>query len=101
MRQHAIGKGSLSFWAALQEEYCQAAQQCCWVHKTANTLDKMPTEGSVQRVARRQTILRHQGGDDESPLTGFRFRIGNWLCFAQQTNTADPQLRQAVDAIDK
>jgi hypothetical protein len=40
-------------------------------------------------------------GTYESPLTGFRFRIGNWLCFAQQTNTADPQLRQAVDAIDK
>jgi hypothetical protein len=38
--------------------------------------------------------------DDES-LTSFRFWIGNWLCFAQQTNTADPQLRQAVDAIDK
>jgi|SRR5271165_159345 len=100
MRQHAIGNGCLGFWAALQEEYGQVAQQRCWVHKTANTSYEMPKKKSCGSV-RRQTILRHQGGDDESPLTSFRFRIGNWLCFAQQTNTADPQLRQAVDAIDK
>ncbi len=38
----AIGDGSLGFWIALQEEYGAAAQQRCWVHKTANVLDKMP-----------------------------------------------------------
>jgi putative transposase len=38
----AVGDGSLGFWLALQEEYGPAPQQRCWVHKTANVLDKMP-----------------------------------------------------------
>jgi transposase-like protein len=46
----AIGDGSLGFWIALQEEYGQVAQQRCWVHKTANILDKMPK--SVQGKAK-------------------------------------------------
>jgi transposase-like protein len=46
----AIGDGSLGFWVALQEEYGQVAQQRCWVHKTANILDKMPK--SVQGKAK-------------------------------------------------
>lgn len=37
----AIGDGSLGFWLALREEYGPVAQQRCWVHKTANILDKM------------------------------------------------------------
>ena len=46
----AIGDGSLGFWIALQEEYGQVPQQRCWVHKTANILDKMPK--SVQGKAK-------------------------------------------------
>jgi putative transposase len=46
----AIGDGALGFWVALQEEYGQVAQQRCWVHKTANILDKMPK--SVQGKAK-------------------------------------------------
>lgn len=38
----AVGDGALGFWAALEEEYPQCQQQRCWVHKTANILDKMP-----------------------------------------------------------
>ena len=38
------------FWIALQEEYGPVAQQRCWVHKTANILDKMPK--SVQGKAK-------------------------------------------------
>ena len=39
----ATGDGSLGFWAALEEEFPQTKQQLCWVHKTANVLDKLPT----------------------------------------------------------
>jgi putative transposase len=46
----AIGDGSLGFWLALQEEYGPVPQQRCWVHKTANILDKMPK--SVQGRAK-------------------------------------------------
>lgn len=38
----SIGDGSLGFWAALQEEFPQTEHQICWIHKTANVLDKLP-----------------------------------------------------------
>ena len=38
----AVGDGALGFWAALREEYPETREQRCWVHKTANILDKMP-----------------------------------------------------------
>jgi len=38
----AIGDGALGFWAAADEEFPGARPQRCWVHKTANILDKMP-----------------------------------------------------------
>jgi putative transposase len=39
----ATGDGSLGFWLALQEEFGSGVeQQRCWVHKTANVLDKLP-----------------------------------------------------------
>ncbi len=47
----AVGDGALGFWAALEEEYPRCRQQRCWVHKTANILDKMPK--SVQPNAKR------------------------------------------------
>jgi len=38
----AVGDGALGFWAALAEVFHETRQQRCWVHKTANILDKMP-----------------------------------------------------------
>jgi transposase-like protein len=38
----ATGDGALGFWAALEEECPKTREQRCWVHKTANILDKMP-----------------------------------------------------------
>ncbi len=46
----AIGDGALGFWAALREAYPDCEEQRCWVHKTANILDKMPK--SVQPKAK-------------------------------------------------
>ena len=46
----AIGDGGLGFWAALREAYPDCEEQRCWVHKTANILDKMPK--SVQPKAK-------------------------------------------------
>ncbi len=36
-----IGDGALGFWSALSEEFPSCRQQRCWVHKTANVLDKI------------------------------------------------------------
>ena len=38
----AIGDGALGFWTALEEAFPGTREQRCWVHKTANVLDKMP-----------------------------------------------------------
>jgi transposase-like protein len=38
----AIGDGALGFWKALHEVYPNTREQRCWVHKTANVLDKLP-----------------------------------------------------------
>jgi transposase-like protein len=38
----AIADGALGFWAALPQVYPKAKKQRCWVHKTANILDKLP-----------------------------------------------------------
>lgn len=37
----AIGDGALGFWAAIEEVFPTTRHQRCWVHKTANVLDKM------------------------------------------------------------
>ncbi len=38
----AVGDGALGFWKALSKEFPQTKQQRCWVHKTANVLNKLP-----------------------------------------------------------
>ncbi len=38
----AVGDGALDFWKALRQVYGQTREQRCWVHKTANVLNKMP-----------------------------------------------------------
>jgi putative transposase len=46
----AIGDGALGFWKAVRQVWSQAQEQRCWVHKTANVLDKLPK--SVQPKAK-------------------------------------------------
>jgi transposase-like protein len=38
----AVGDGALGFWAALRKTYSTTREQRCWVHKTANALNKFP-----------------------------------------------------------
>jgi putative transposase len=38
----ATGDGALGFWKALPKVYPTTCTQRCWVHKTANVLDKLP-----------------------------------------------------------
>jgi len=40
--QLAIGDGALGFWKALDEVWPNTRMQRCWVHKTANVLNKLP-----------------------------------------------------------
>ena len=45
------GDGALGFWTAVAEEFPQTQHQLCWVHKTANVLEKLPT--GLQAKAKR------------------------------------------------
>ena len=38
----AIGDGALGFWKALSKVFPKTKHQRCWVHKTANVLNKLP-----------------------------------------------------------
>jgi putative transposase len=40
--QLAVGDGALGFWKALEEVWPTTRAQRCWVHKTANVLNKLP-----------------------------------------------------------
>ena len=46
----AIADGALGFWKALGEVWGETREQRCWVHKTANVLNKLPK--SIQRKAK-------------------------------------------------
>lgn len=44
----AVGDGALGFWHALEEVFPATRRQRCWVHKTANILDKLPKKQQAQ-----------------------------------------------------
>ena len=52
----AIGDGALGCWKALRQVYGQTRGQRCWVHKTANVLDKLPKDLQPQAQQRLQAI---------------------------------------------
>jgi putative transposase len=43
----AVGDGALGFWAALPQVFPKCRVQRCWVHKTANVLNKLPKNSHV------------------------------------------------------
>src|SRR5207253_2947997 len=44
----AVGDGGLGFWKALPQVWPTTRPQRCWVHKTANVLDKLPKSQQPQ-----------------------------------------------------
>ncbi len=50
----AVGDGGLGFWAALRKVYPATGEQRCWVHKTANVLNKLPRsmQGKAKQALR-------------------------------------------------
>ncbi len=52
----AIGDGALGFWKALAKAWPKTREQRCWVHKTANVLDKMPKRLQTEAKAKLHEI---------------------------------------------
>ena len=63
----ATGDGALGFWKALPQVFPKTREQRCWVHKTANVLDKLPkrmqpgAKEKIQQIYLAET--RHQAGE--------------------------------------
>jgi putative transposase len=44
----AVGDGAPGFWAALSKVFPSTKRQRCWIHKTANILNKLPKNQQPQ-----------------------------------------------------
>lgn len=65
----AIADGALGFWSALEEVFPDCRQQRCWVHKTANILDKLPK--SVQVNAKGMIHEMYQSPTKDKALKSY------------------------------
>ncbi|MCJ7686501.1 MAG: IS256 family transposase [Desulfobacteraceae bacterium] len=54
--QLAVGDGALGFWKALTKVYGNTRWQRCWVHKTANVLNKLPKSLQAKAKAKLHQI---------------------------------------------
>jgi len=64
-----IGDGGLGFWKALGEVFPSTRRQRCWVHKTANILDKLPK--SVQPKAKSMIKDMYMAPTKENALKSY------------------------------
>ncbi len=65
----AIGDGAMGFWSALREVYSRTKEQRCWVHKTANVLDKLPKR--IQPKAKQAILNMYQSETKEEALKAY------------------------------
>ncbi len=65
----ATGDGGLGLWKALHEIWPKTRQQRCWVHKTANVLNKLPS--SVQGKAKKDLHAIYQAENREAAEKAF------------------------------
>ena len=55
----AIADGALGFWKAIEEVWPRTRSQRCWVHKTANVLNKLPKSQHSKAKRALQEIWMH------------------------------------------
>jgi transposase-like protein len=65
----ATGDGALGFWNALCKIFPETRQQRCWVHKTANVMDKLPK--AAQREAKQHIHHIYLAASKEEALQAF------------------------------
>jgi putative transposase len=72
----AVGDGALGFWSALREVFPGTKEQRCWVHKTANVLDKLPK--GVQGKAKSMIHEMYQAPTKEEALSAYHHFLKSW-----------------------
>ena len=68
----AVGDGALGFWKALDEVFPTCRHQRCWVHKTANVLNKLPK--TTQKTAKddlHAIWMAHSRAEAGKAMNGF------------------------------
>ncbi len=70
----AVADGALGFWQAIEEVWPKTCGQRCWVHKTANVLNKLPK--SQQPKAKR--ALRWMAETKKDALAAFDVFVETW-----------------------
>ena len=72
----AVADGALGFWRALEEVWPQTRGQRCWVHKTANVLNKLPK--SQQSKAKRALQEIWMAETKKEALAAFDVFVETW-----------------------
>jgi transposase-like protein len=72
----AVADGALGFWQAVEEVWPQTRGQRCWVHKTANVLNKLPK--SQQSKAKRALQEVWMAETKNDALIAFDAFVENW-----------------------
>jgi len=68
----AVADGALGFWKALGEVWPATQEQRCWVHKTANVLNKLPKSQQPKAKRALQEIwMAETKAEAETAFAGF------------------------------
>jgi putative transposase len=87
--QLAIGDGALGFWKALPQVWPTTQKQRCWVHKTANVLNKLPQKLQPNAKSALWEIYRAQTKSDANQA------------FNRFIKTYRAKYPEATDCLDK
>ena len=86
----AVGDGALSFWKALDEIYPRTRHQRCWLHKTANVLNKVPRAvQATMKVALREIHRAETRSAAEAAIETFAEKYGTKYARAVECLTKD------------
>jgi putative transposase len=72
----AVADGALGFWQAVEEVWPKTRGQRCWVHKTANVLNKLPK--SLQSKAKRALQEIWMAETKKDALAAFDAFVETW-----------------------
>ncbi|MGY3621609.1 putative transposase [Bradyrhizobium sp. USDA 10063] len=85
----AIADGALGFWKAAGEVWPKTREQCCWVHKTANVLAKLPKSQQPKAKRALQEIWMAET------------KAGAELAFDAFIESYTPKYEKAADCLSK
>jgi transposase-like protein len=85
----AIGDGALGFWKAISKTYDTTLWQRCWVHKTANILNKLPKSLQAKAKERLHQIWMADNKNEAKE------------CFDVFIQTYEAKYPKAVECLEK